>query len=75
MPAQLASHTSVLAPFVQPCFVLIDYGELFDILTRGTKEFDQNGRTTATVRGIVLNSLVTLASSDPPFKRAKLNVL
>ncbi|KAI1361062.1 cytochrome P450 [Xylaria arbuscula] len=60
-----------LAPFARPCVVLSDYRESFDILTRRTKEFDRSGRTAATVRGIVPNSLITMTSSDPRFKGNK----
>ncbi|KAI1345362.1 cytochrome P450 [Xylaria sp. FL0043] len=60
-----------LAPYARPCVVLSDYRESFDILTRRTKEFDRSGRTAATVRGIVPNSLITMTSSDPRFKGNK----
>ncbi|KAI0433411.1 cytochrome P450 [Xylaria sp. FL1042] len=60
-----------LAPYTRPCVVLSDYRESFDILTRRTKEFDRSGRTAATVRGIVPNSLITMTSSDPRFKGNK----
>ncbi|KAI0438162.1 cytochrome P450 [Xylaria telfairii] len=60
-----------LAPYSRPCVVLSDYRESFDILTRRTKEFDRSGRTAATVRGIVPNSLITMTSSDPRFKGNK----
>ncbi|KAI0545171.1 cytochrome P450 [Xylaria curta] len=60
-----------LAPYSRPCVVLSDYRESFDIITRRTKEFDRSGRTAATVRGIVPNSLITMTSVDPRFKGNK----
>ncbi|KAH8896369.1 cytochrome P450 [Thozetella sp. PMI_491] len=60
-----------LAPYARPCVVLSDYRESFDIIARRTKEFDRSGKTAATVRAIVPESLITMTTSDPRFKGNK----